>query len=568
MAEISTAINPATATEAATDVSTDGATGAPTVMTSEITTEITPFSDSRDGDSCPIIHLAESQVARDTPPCAMTIFGATGDLTQRKLMPALYDLAEQQLLPDEFVILGYGRRPQDLEQFRADLAAGVREFARLKWDDRVWQWLAERIFYQQGAYDEASSFAALDARLDELGRHFHTRGNRLYYMATPPGEFAPIIENLGQLREADRAHGRGPANPPGEPRGWWRLIIEKPFGSNLNSAHSLNELLGRCFNENEVFRIDHYLGKETVQNILALRFANAIFEPIWNNRYIDHVQIAVAEKVGVGRRGGYYETSGALRDMVVNHMFQLMTLVTMEAPVTLTANAIRDEKVQVLRALRMFPSKEEVLQNTVRGQYEGYKQEEGVAPDSRIETYVALKMHVDNWRWFGVPFYLRHGKSLPQRTTEIVVRWKDTPSVLFNQGGGRVKSNMLILRIQPDECFALRVNAKVPGSGNEIHDVRMEYEYAESLDGEPPEAYERLLHDALLGDSTLFTRRDEVEVAWSIVDSILNAWKDAPPPHAYEQGSWGPQAADELIARDDHRWHRPHKHDHIVHVHG
>ncbi len=528
--------------------------------------EMTGFTDSRDGDFCPIIHVADVNVERDTPPCAITIFGATGDLTNRKLIPAFYDLAVQKLLPDEFVVVGYGRRPQDETQFREGLAAGVKEFARLDWDETVWKWLAERIFYQQGAYDQAGSFATLDARLNELEQQFKTRGNRLYYIATPPGEFAPIIENVGALRQNDRAFGRGPANAPARgPRGWWRLIIEKPFGSDLKSAHDLNELLGRYFNETEVFRIDHYLGKETVQNILALRFANAIMEPIWNNRYIDHVQIVVAEKVGVGRRGGYYETSGALRDMVVNHMFQLLTMVAMEAPVSLTANAIRDEKVKVLRALRMFGSPDEVLDNTRRGQYDGYKEEESVAPDSHVETYVALKVHVDNWRWFGVPFYLRHGKALPQRSTEIVIRWKDTPNVLFNQGGERVKSNMLIFRIQPDESFAFRVNAKVPGSGNEIHDVRMDFAYADGLHGEPPEAYERLLQDALLGDGTLFTRRDEVEVAWSIVDSIFDAWKDAPAPHPYEKESWGPAESDELIGRDKRRWHVPHDNEDVAH---
>jgi glucose-6-phosphate 1-dehydrogenase len=519
------------------------------------------YTDVRDGDACPIIHIADVSVERDAPPCALVIFGATGDLTRRKLIPAIYDLAAQKLLPDEFVIVGYGRREQDLEKFRADLQSGVQEFARLEWNEATWAWLRDRIWYQQGSYDEMESFVLLDARLNDLGAQFKTRGNRLYYMATPPGEFAPITENLGNLRRRDRSQGLGPANPPANvQRGWWRLIIEKPFGSNLSGAHNLNELIGRHFNETEIFRIDHYLGKETVQNILALRFGNAIFEPIWNNRYIDHVQIVVAEKVGVGRRGGYYEESGALRDMVVNHMFQLVTLVAMEAPVSLTANAIRDEKVKALRALRMF-TPDNVAQDTLRGQYNGYTEEEGVAPESHVETFVALKMHVDNWRWFGVPFYLRHGKSLPQRTTEIVIRWKDMPSVLFNQSGGRVKSNMLIMRIQPDEGFALRVNAKVPGGGMDVHHVLMDFDYSDKHGGDPPEAYERLLHDALLGDSTLFTRRDETEVSWTIVDSILNAWKSGEdaPPFAYEQGSWGPEEANAFINRDGRRWHKPDK---------
>lgn len=522
-----------------------------------ISTLITNNTDVREGDACPIIHLAEVSVERDAPPCAMTIFGATGDLTRRKLVPALYDLAAQKLLPEEFLVIGYGRREQDIEKLRADLGAGAQEFARSKWDETTWKWLASRIYYQQGAYDEADSFVKLDERLNELGAQYKTRGNRLYYIATPPGEFAPIIQNLGELRQHGRASGRGPANPrTTEPRGWWRLIVEKPFGSDLRSAHDLNELLGRYFNETDIFRIDHYLGKETVQNILTMRFANAIFEPIWNNRYIDHVQIMVGEKVNVGRRGGYYETSGALRDMVVNHMFQLLTLVAMEAPSSLTANAIRDEKVKVLRGLRMF-TPDNTASSTLRGQYKGYTEEEGVAPDSKVETYVALKMHLDNWRWFGVPFYLRHGKALPERATEIIVRWKDTPSVLFNQGGNRVKSNMLILRIQPDESFAFRVNAKVPGSGMQVQDVRMDFDYSDAHGSEPPEAYERLLHDALLGDGTLFTRRDETEASWSIVDSILTAWEDAPAPYLYEEGTWGPEEVTEFIGRDGRRWHMP-----------
>ncbi|HEX8833787.1 MAG TPA: glucose-6-phosphate dehydrogenase, partial [Abditibacteriaceae bacterium] len=293
-----------------------------------------------------------------------------------------------------------------------------------------------------------------------------------------------------------------------------------------------------------------------VQNILALRFANVIWEPLWNSRHIDYVQIVVAEEVGVGRRGGYYETSGAMRDMVENHMLQLLTLVAMEAPVALDANAIRDEKVKVLRAIRPM-DEQAVRENTLRGQYEGYRKEEGVAPDSKVETYVALKLFVDNWRWAGVPFYLRHGKNLPQRATEIVVRWKDTPCVLFNNAPDRLKSNMLTMRIQPNEGFALRTNAKVPGSGMEIRDVHMDFDYSQSFGSEPPEAYERLLHDALLGDGTLFTRRDETEVAWDIAGRIIDAWQGAPAPFPYQPGSWGPDEAEEFMARDGRRWRQP-----------
>jgi glucose-6-phosphate 1-dehydrogenase len=495
--------------------------------------------DGPDG-SCRIISVGAAPTSREVQPCVLTIFGATGDLTQRKLLPALYDLAAQNLLPDEFVVLGYGRRPKDETELRGEWEKGVREFARLPFNDAVWQKFSTRLFYQQGAYDEAESFANLQTRLGELDAAHGTSGNRLYYIATPPGEFGPIVENLGGLERT---------------QGWRRVIIEKPFGRDLRSAHELNELIARFFDETEIFRIDHYLGKETVQNILALRFANVIWEPIWNNRHVDYVQIFVAEEVGVGRRGGYYETSGALRDMVENHMLQLLTLVAMEPPVALDANAIRDEKVKVLRAVRQM-SPEDARENTIRGQYEGYKQEEGVAPDSKTETYVALKLWVDNWRWAGVPFYLRHGKHLAQRATEIVIRWKDAPNVLFG-ADEPLRSNMLTLRIQPDEGFNLRTNAKVPGSGMEIRGVHMDFDYCSSFGSEPPEAYERLLHDALLGDGTLFTRRDETEVAWDIAGRVLDAWQDAPAPFEYPVGSDGPKEADEWLARDGRHWRKP-----------
>jgi glucose-6-phosphate 1-dehydrogenase len=478
-------------------------------------------------------------------PCVLTIFGATGDLARRKLLPAIYDMAAQELLPDQFIVVGYGRREKPEQELRDELCEGIREFARLPFKEETWKWLESRIFYQQGAYDKAESFKALEERLAELDKEHGTQGNKMYYLATPPDEFAPIIENLGEKK--------GDA--------WRRIIIEKPFGRDLGTAHALNELLGQYFDEIDVFRIDHYLGKETVQNILALRFANTIWEALWNNRHIDHVQIVVAEKVGVGRRGGYYETSGALRDMVANHMLQLLTLVAMEAPVALDATAIRDEKVKALRAVRHM-NEDDVRQNTLRGQYEGYRQEQDVDAQSQTETYVAMKLFVDNWRWAGVPFYLRHGKNLTQRTTEIVIRWKDTPSVLFNDAGDKLKSNELVLRIQPNEGFDLRTNAKVPGSGMEIRDVHMEFDYHQTFGGEPPEAYERLLHDALLGDSTLFTRRDETEVSWSISESVLRAWnkpvqngEDA--PFTYEPGSWGPKEADDFMARDGRHWHVP-----------
>ncbi len=515
----------------------------------EIIAHAPPHAIHCENGVCSIINLNDVPVSRDVPPCALIIFGATGDLAHRKLLPAVYDLAAQNLLPDEFTIIGYGRSQRAEKTFREELAVAVKEHARLPFDEEVWHRLEERIFYQRGAYDEAESFDKLDKRLDELDKKMATGGNRMYYLATPPTEFSSIIELLGGI-EAKRQDTSTPAT------GWHRVIVEKPFGRDFETARDLNNMLGRYFFEDNIYRIDHYLGKETVQNILVLRFANAIFEPIWNNRYVDHVQIVVAEDIDVGRRGGYYESSGALRDMVVNHMLQLVALTTMEAPVALDANSIRDEKVSALRAIRQYGA-DEVLKNTLRGQYDGYLKTEGVEQDSRTETFVALKLWVDNWRWSGVPFYLRHGKALKSKATEIVVRWKDTPGVLFNNQSNRVKSNMLIMRIQPDEGFALRTNAKVPGSGTDIRDVQMDFDYHDTFGGEPPEAYERLLHDALLGDSTLFTRRDEAEVEWNICDPMLKAWPTASAPFPYQPGSWGPDEAHDFINTDGRRWHQP-----------
>ncbi len=484
------------------------------------------------------------QASRCAPSCVLTIFGATGDLTRRKLLPAIYDLAAQDLLPDNFAIVGFGRRPQDETEFRQRMGEGIKEFARLDFDQNKWDWLCQRIFYQPGAYGEADAHSALETRLNEVAGQFGIEGNRLYYLATPPEEFAPIIENLGFVKKASKSEE------------WRRVIVEKPFGQDLDSARALNALLGRFFSEKEVFRIDHYLGKETVQNILTLRFGNVMWEPLWSNHFIDHVQIVVSEKVDVGQRAGYYETSGALRDMVVNHMFQVMSLVCMEPPVSLAADDVRDEKLKVLRAIKPMDAAG-VMENTLRGQYTGYREAEGVAPDSKTETYVALKLQIDNWRWKGVPIYLRHGKDLEERVSEVVIRWKDTPSVLFNDGPEKLKSNMMVMRIQPHDGFALRMNAKVPG-GNDIKDVSMNFDYSETFGSEPPEAYERLLHDALIGDSTLFTRRDESETAWGIVAPILDAWKASPDtPHAYEPHSWGPNEAEDFINRDGRRWHKP-----------
>jgi glucose-6-phosphate 1-dehydrogenase len=492
--------------------------------------------------------LQNKDSSRCAPAGILTIFGATGDLTRRKLIPAIYDLLVQGLLPDTFAIVGFGRRPQDETEFRKNLSAGIKEFARLDYDEAKVDWLCNRIFYQKGGYGEAEAHLALENRLNEIAAEFGAGGNRLYYLSIPPEEFAPVIENLGEIK---KAANKGEADN----NGWRRVIVEKPFGQDLPSAQALNSLIARYFTENEVFRIDHYLGKETVQNIMTHRFANILWEPIWNRNYIDHIQLVVAEQVDVGKRAGYYETSGATRDMVVNHMFQVLSLVCMEPPTSLGADDVRDEKLKVLRAIKPM-SPEQILDNTIRGQYDGYKDAEGVDPDSKTETYVAMKLEIDNWRWNGVPIYLRHGKSLEKRVSEVVIRWKDTPSVLFNDSE-KLKSQMLVMRIQPHDGFALRINAKVPGS-NQIKDVRMNFDYARTFGSEPPEAYERLLHDAMIGDGTLFTRRDESEASWGIVDPILAAWKESDQkPFSYEPNSWGPKEADDFIGRDGRRWHRP-----------
>ena len=486
--------------------------------------------------------------SRCAPACLLTIFGATGDLTRRKLIPAIYDLAVEGLLPENFAVVGFGRREQDEAKFRENLRAGIEEFARLPYDSQKAAWLCDRIFYQMGGYGDADSHQKLETRLSELDAKFGAAGNRLYYLSIPPEEFGPVLENLGQIKQKVAQNDAQ--------TGWRRVIVEKPFGQDLPSAVELNQLIARYFSESEVFRIDHYLGKETVQNIMAHRFANIMWEPIWNNRYIDYIQLVVAEKVDVGTRAGYYETSGALRDMVVNHMFQVLSLVCMEPPTSLSADDVRDEKLKVLRAIKPM-SPEEVRENTVRGQYRGYKQAQGVDPESKTETYVALKLEINNWRWSGVPIYLRHGKNLEKRVSEVVIRWKDAPSVLFNDGPDPLKSNMMVMRIQPHDGFALRVNAKVPSS-NEIKDVRMNFDYHETFGAEPPEAYERLLHDAMIGDGTLFTRRDESESAWGIVDPILNAWSQSEDkPFEYEPGSWGPEEAVEFIGKTGRKWHTP-----------
>jgi glucose-6-phosphate 1-dehydrogenase len=493
---------------------------------------------------------------RAPQPCAVVIFGATGDLTHRKLIPAIYRLVREGLLPASCAVVGFARSAGSDESLRESL----RESLELPADDAVWAQFAQSIFYHRSDYSDPKGYQGLGEVLGRLDRERGTSGNRLFYLATPPGVAADIARRLGEARLI----------PPPSPAGpWARLVVEKPFGHDLPSAAALNRHLAEFFDESQIFRIDHYLGKETVQNLLVLRFANGLFEPVWNARHVDHVQITVSESLGVEGRGGYFEGSGTLRDMVQNHLLQLLCLVGMEPPAVLEADAIRDEKVQLLRSLRPIRP-EDVPGMSARGQYgagwvdgeevPAYRAETGVAPDSRTETYVALRLWVDNWRWAGVPFYLRAGKRLPKRVTEIAVQFKEVPRILFNRDGGApLAPNVLVVRIQPDEGISLRFSAKAPGAAGQIQPVKMEFSYGAAFGQEPPEAYERLLLDAMLGDSTLFTRRDEVEAAWSVIDPIRAGWQretSAALP-TYDAGTWGPDSADAFIRADGREWRRP-----------
>src|SRR5574341_450483 len=487
-------------------------------------------------------------------PHTLVILGATGDLTHRKLVPAIFDLFCDNKWPRSFAIVGFARRPQSDEGFRADLRAAVNEFARNKpTDASEWGNFAQRFYYHQAEFHDANGYQRLAQRLDQIDAERGTQGNRLYYLATGPEHYATIVEQLGAAKLA-----RGE-------KGWRRVIIEKPFGRDLASACELNRQVLAVFDESQVYRIDHYLGKETVQNIFAFRFANTIFEPLWNRNYIDHVQITAAESVGVEGRGGYYDTAGALRDMVQSHLLQLVSLTAMEPPVSFDANSVHGEKVKVLRALWTM-SPEEMVTQTVRGQYgpgknmPGYREEPRVAKDSTAETYVALKLNIENWRWAGVPFYLRTGKRLPRRVTEIMIQFKDVPHPLFSkESAPSIEPNVLALRIQPDEGIHLKFAAKQPGLTNQLREVKMDFYYKTAFGGAPGDAYETLLLDAMRGDSTLFNRRDEVESAWTLITPILEHWQNSPPPDFpnYAAGAWGPKAADEFIARDGRKWREP-----------
>lgn len=488
-------------------------------------------------------------------PCIMVIFGASGDLTHRKLVPALYNLSREGLLPAHFACVGFARRDKSQEQFRNEMLEGINKYSRVKADPDLWRSFSEQIFYHRSEFHEDAGYQSLKKLLDELDSKLETQGNRIYYLSTPPSYFPLIVEKLyknGLINEANSSK-------------FTRVIVEKPFGEDLKSAEHLQKELTRYLSEKQIYRIDHYLGKETVQNLLVFRFTNPIFETLWNNKYIDNIQITVAEEIGIGTRGKFFEEAGNLRDMIQNHVMQLVSLVAMEPPANLSADSIRGEKVKVVQSVRPFPL-ERLNEFVVRGQYgpgyvngepvKGYREESNVSPQSNVETYAACKLYIDNWRWAGVPFYLRAGKRLPKRATEIAITFKKAPGFLFQSEEKPLQSDILVIRIQPDEGISLKMNCKIPGLNTMIQPVKMDFRYGSYFGSTPPEAYERLLCDCMAGDSTLFARDDEVIASWKIFSPVLDAWKKNPTTHFpnYASGTWGPKAADEMIQKDGRSW--------------
>jgi glucose-6-phosphate 1-dehydrogenase len=495
---------------------------------------------------------------RTPAPCAFVIFGASGDLARRKLLPALYNLAVSRLLPAGLSIVGVALTEMSEDAFRESMRAAVTDFSRRKpIDEAVWKDFASRLYFVAGKFETPATFAGLREKLDGLDRTNGTRGSRIYYLAIPPSTFPMVGENLARA---------GLVADPNDASKYTRIVVEKPFGRDLASAEALNKTLHGVFDERQIFRIDHYLGKETVQNLVALRFGNAIFEPIWNRNHIDHVQITVAEDIGVEGRGRFYEEAGATRDIVQNHLFQLLMVTGMEPPVAFTADEVRDEKVKVLRALKPIRG-EDVARYTVRGQYgpgnfagkpvPGYREEPNVSPTSNVETFVAMRLEIDNWRFAGVPFFIRAGKRLTKRTTEISVHFKHVPHALLTLEEP-VEPDVLVIRIQPDEGIGLRFVAKVPGPTMTLRPVTMDFRYGSTFGGSGPEAYERLILDAMIGDPTLFARADEVSAAWRFLTPVLDGWAKAPPPELpnYPAGTWGPAGASDLLEREGRAWRR------------
>lgn len=503
----------------------------------------------------------EDLVSRARPEaCTVVIFGATGDLTHRKLVPALYNLALDGELPPDVRIVGFARREKSDEVFRDGLEEINKQVSRSGHDEVLWKEFRGTIQYHQSEFQDDEGYRRLAERLDAIDQERGGKGNRLFYIASAPEFFDDILEHLKRAGLNESAEGC-----------WSRVIVEKPFGTDLATAQHLNQVVNATFEEKDTYRIDHYLGKETAQNLMVLRFANAIFEPLWNSRYIEQVQITCSEHLGMeGGRGAYYDKSGAMRDMVQNHLLQLLSLVAMEPPTDLGADGVRDEKVKVFKSLRPWNTPELVAENVVRGQYvegfingnsvPGYCEEDRVNPESKTEAYVALRVMVDTWRWSGVPFYVRMGKRLPKKATEISIHFKEAPNVLFNATrGDQPGGNVLVMRIQPDEGISLRMISKLPGSSLRMEPVKMDFHYATSFGKSSPEAYERLLLDAMAGDATLFARRDEVEEAWRFVDHIEEAWHESDHPIAmaeYTAGSWGPKEAEALLERDGNSWRR------------
>jgi glucose-6-phosphate 1-dehydrogenase len=488
------------------------------------------------------------RLRRSADPCAIVIFGASGDLTRRKIFPALYSLAVRRLLPEQVGIVGVARTEQTTKEWAAEMKKAVKEHGRDELSNDVWNDLVDGMRYIATDFADDQGEDEVVEALRDLDDKRGTAGNRLYYLAVPPAAFETIVNKLGERRSAD---------------GWIRLIVEKPFGHDRDSARHLNEILQAHFSENEVFRIDHYLGKETVQNMLALRFANGIFEPIWNRQFIDHIQITVGESIGIEGRAAFYEQAGVIRDIFQNHLLQLVALTAMEPPIDFTADSVRNEKVKVLRSLHTPGPK-----SVVRGQYgrgyiegeevPGYREEAGVAGDSSTDTYIAAKLYVDNWRWADTPFYVRAGKRLPRRETTIAIQFQRAPHPPFAEIAGEgLRPNVLLIHVQPDEGVSLAIGAKVPGAGMSIRTVNMDFLYGGAFRTGLPEAYERLILDAMLGDATLFTRADEVDEQWALVDTIVAAWKrDRPNFPSYAAGTWGPAAAETLIQRDGRSWRR------------